>query len=173
MILRFKKDSKAELTVKELIENRNKTEEHAKSIIEKITGIRPVAFGYGFFFGMSYSWSCKSTAFDMSVPDKIEGMTFVSKHDGMKVFKPNARTKKGKEIAETFQNEQTRLRTDSTPMNEFGIYCAKELKYTNFNIGEDESGVWMAISNSTYEWLEPHPDVFLETKIQTVSENAN
>lgn len=172
MILRFKKDSEAEKTVKELIEKREKTLEYAKDIVENATGIRPEAFGYSFFFGVSYSWSCKMTGFETTAPDIIEGMTFISLKDGIKMFKPNTRTKKGKQISETFQREQTKLRTDSTPLNKFGIYCEKELRYANFNIGEDESGVWMAISNSTFEWLEPHPDVFLETKIQTIPETA-
>lgn len=172
MILRFKPNSEAEKTVKELIEIREKSLEYAKDIIEKAVGIRPEAFGYCWFFGISYSWSCKMTGFSKDTPDKIDGMQFVNEHDGLRVFKPNTRTKIGKQIAKTFQDEQTKLRTDSSPMNKFGIYAEKELRYTNFNIGEDENGVWMAISNSTFEWLEPHQDVFLETKIQTIPETA-
>lgn len=173
MILRFKKGSEAENTVVELIENREKTLEYAKSIIEEITGVKPLGFGYNWFFGISYSWSCKSTGFDKTAPEAIEGMKFVRENNDVRYFEPNRRNKKGKQIVETFGNEQTKLRTDSTPLNKFGIYAEKEMRYTDFNLGEDESGVWMAISNSTFEWLEPHPDVFLETKIQTVSDTAN
>lgn len=169
MILRFKKDSEAEKTVKKLIENREKTLDYAKSIIENITGIKPLGFGYNWFLGVSYSWSCKSTGFDKSTPNKIKGMIFMFENDEVKYFRPDMRTKKGKQIIETFQNEQTKLRTDSAPLNKFGIYTENDMRYTDFNLGIDKTGVWMALSTSAFDWLVPHPEVFLEYEIQAVS----
>jgi len=168
MILRFKKGSEAENTVKELIVNREKTLEYAISIIEEITGVKPLGFGYNWFFGISYSWNCNSTGFDKTAPEIIDGMKFVRENNGIRYYKPNKINKKGKQITKKFEDEQNKLRTDSKPLNKFGIYAEKDMRYTNFYFGEDEYGVWMEISNSTLEWLEPHPDVFIETKIKTV-----
>lgn len=173
MILRFKPESEAEKAVKELIAHRNKTEEYAKDIVENAIGIRPFGFGYTWFFSVSYSWSCNMTGFDQSAPKEIEGMTFVNEQtDGLRVYKPNKRNKKGKLIADSFHKEQCELRTDSESLNQFGIFTEKDMRYTNFEIGEDDAGVWMAISNLTFSWLVPHPDVFLETDIKTIPANA-
>lgn len=171
MILRFKPGSEAEKTVKNLIQYRDKTEEFAKDIIQEATELRPLGFGFSWFFSISYSWDCYNTGFDQSAPDEIPGMKFLREKNGVKYFAPNRRTKTGKAISNRFHTEQTELRTDSEPMTQFGIYTQdkESLAYTNWAVGEDEKGIWMAISTAAYEWLEPHPDVMLETKMQTTT----
>lgn len=168
MILRFKPESEAEKAVKELIAHRDRTEEYAKDIVERITGIRPVGFGYAYFFGISYSWLCEHTGFDKSAPEEIEGMKFIHEEEGIKYFEPNKRTKKGKEISKTFHDEQTKLRTDSKSLEKFGIFTCSDCRYTSWHIGENEKGAFMNLSDGFMKFLQPHPDVFLESKIPTV-----
>lgn len=171
MILRFKAGSEAEAVVKSLVENVKTSHEHAKNIVEEITGVRPAGFGYNWVFGMTYMWSCRIIGFEEVSPEKIDGLTFTQEHNGIRYFRANRGVKKGKAIVERFQNDQKILRTDGEVLHKFGIYTKKGNVYSDFGLGEDEKGVWMTINNSTFERLEPHPDVFLESEIKTVSAN--
>jgi len=170
MILRFKPQSKAENEVQKLIAHRDQTEEYAKSIVEKITGIKPKGFGYHWFFGISYSWDCNSTGFDNTCPVEIDGMKFTRENNEIRYFKPNKRSKKGKLIADTFHNEQTKLRTDSKSLEKFGIFTHPEnsLRYSDWSIGQDENGFWMSLSDGFMEFIEPHPEVLLQSKIPII-----
>lgn len=170
MILRFKPNSKAEAEIKRLIEHRDKTEEYARTIVENLTGIKPKGFGYCWFFGISYSWRCSSTGFENLDANEVPGMKFIREHEGIKYFEPNKRQKLGKQIAKTFQSEQRKLRTDCESLKQFGItaYDEDSGRYSAWEIGEDESGVWMALSDGFMKFLEPHPDVMLQSKIPTV-----
>lgn len=167
MILRFKPGSDAEKEVQTLIAKRDESKECAKNIIEEITRVRPLGFGYNWFFGLSYAWSCFNTGFEKSAPDEIDGMKFIREKDGVRYFSPNRRTKAGKEISNRFSLDQSKLQVDSQPMEKFGIYTCKDSKYTDWAVGEDDKGPWMAVSASTIEWLEQHQDVILELKPAT------
>ena len=169
MILRFRKDSEAEKTAKELVENIKSTNEYAKNIIEEITGVRPLGFGYRWYFDISYNWDCFNTGFGSNAPEEIKGMKLLRDHNGIRYYSPNKRTKEGKQMITRFNKEQCRIRTSSGPLNKFGIYTEHGSEYTQFQLGQDKDGVYMAISASAFGWLTPHPDVFLETPIQTVS----
>lgn len=162
MILRFKKDSEIEKEVLNQIAIRDSTEKEAIDLIKKHTGIAPTGFGYHWGFGSNYRWSVEMTNFPAEIKE-VEGMTLVDRNAEHNMFKPNGRTKMGKQIRKDFSSIGC---VSADQIEKLGVPTHHGNRWSHFHIGKDGDGAWMAIRTDMLDYMEENEDVIVNIDVK-------
>lgn len=119
------------------------TDKRAKEIIKELYGIEPETLGYRWVFGWTAMFDFNIVDFEGEVP---EG--FVKSKNDLGSYKPNLRTKKGKELVKLWEKEIKGI--DGKRLTKYGIPVMHEESrtYCHWLPFKDEKGFYISVGSS-------------------------
>lgn len=124
-----KQGTELEKQLKTFYEQMENEKNEVRNMVEEFTGVKPVNFGYYWYFGITCVWSEDSWQF----PDTEKPQNVVSyDKNGKTYFKPNKRLKKSKEFIKTWKDKFKGI--DGKVLSNYGIPVDDESmgKYYNW-----------------------------------------
>lgn len=141
---------------------REATYKEACDIIVELVGERPKGFGYRWGWGFTCAWNPCMVAFkDGFVPDpKLMSENPEASNRDHKAYKVLRTYKKGREASDKFKKFHNSITSDG--LEKLGLPLHAESRYFYFMPSKDESGYYLAVSNSIIDVLKKNVDITIE-----------
>lgn len=150
-----KKNSGLESVLKGFYEQMENEKVEVSKMIEKFTYAKPINFGYYWYFGITCVWAEDTMRFaDIISPQNV----IPYQANGHTYFKPNKRTKVGKEFVKKWREKFTGI--DGKVLSDYGIpvYHEKSGVYYNWLPIKDGERYGIEVGSSILDKMEKNDD---------------
>lgn len=118
-----KKNSQLENLIKGFYEQMESEKEEVFKMVEEFTGVKPVSFGYYWYFGITCVWAEDTWRFpENSSPNNV----VLYQSNGNTYYKPNKRRTASKEFIKSWKSKFKGI--DGEPLSKYGIPVTDKMR---------------------------------------------